>query len=155
VSAENLCLRCGMCCDGTIFSNVPVSADELAALEKRRRLPMIESAMRFAQPCAAHRDGRCEVYDVRPQPCADFRCLVLERHLRGEIDEDAAHAMLAEIKTLAASVRAGLPDGERIALRNFLDESLVMDEAWRRANGALLVDAKILAMLIGRELVRR
>lgn len=81
MSAQELCLSCGLCCDGTLFTHVPVGTEppeQLAAAG----LPveMKEGAgPQFLQPCPAWQGGCCQVYDLRPDTCRTFRCRLLKK----------------------------------------------------------------------------
>jgi hypothetical protein len=44
----------------------------------------------FHQPCSAHLDAACAIYDQRPQRCRLFNCRQLLLVTAGEISEDAA-----------------------------------------------------------------
>ena len=57
-SGEQLCLACGLCCDGTLFDLVKLEASDDAAKLKTLGLPVKVSrgktpVARFPQPCAA------------------------------------------------------------------------------------------------------
>jgi hypothetical protein len=90
-SAEDLCLSCGLCCDGTLFDFVKLEpADDASRLQKlglpvkvsRGRIPVT----RFPQPCAALcQDRTCGIYRERPRQCQEFECGVLEGAKAGRI----------------------------------------------------------------------
>ena len=97
-AASRLCAACGMCCDGTMFHIVRLqpgdSAKALAALglklkRKRKRDYIL-------QPCPAHRDCCCAIYQDRPERCRLFVCEQLRRVLAGEIPEAEAAAKIRE-----------------------------------------------------------
>ena len=57
-SAEQLCLACGLCCDGTLFDNVQLGPRDDAPALKALGLPVEVTRGRtpvtlFRQPCAA------------------------------------------------------------------------------------------------------
>ena len=79
-ATDGLCLRCGMCCDGTLFRYVELRPpDDRAALKRAgleirsfRRSTAGQSVVgqRFPQPCAAlDPQCRCQVYADRPASC--------------------------------------------------------------------------------------
>lgn len=104
-----LCRACGLCCDGTLFSRVPLGADEVAppALAVRegagggRYLP---------QRCAALTEGGCGEYAARPRACAQFECL-----LYGALKED--EVSLAEALQVVRGAREVAPDARSEYLR--------------------------------------
>lgn len=78
-----LCMSCGLCCDGTMFNHVTVDKEELA----RIRLPMLHEdgeKIAFAQPCPHHAKGSCGVYEVRPSACVRFACALLKQLREGK-----------------------------------------------------------------------
>jgi Fe-S-cluster containining protein len=80
-----LCLRCGLCCDGTLFTHVPLEPDE-AQRVRDAGVPVdsnAEGQSSIRQCCAALRGTRCSIYEVRPGTCRRFRCLLL-----GAVEED-------------------------------------------------------------------
>lgn len=78
-----------MCCDGSMFARV--------VLQEGERLPRGSLRVKrrggetfFPQPCAAHADCACRVYNWRPQRCSKFECRQLRLWMRGEVDFDSA-----------------------------------------------------------------
>lgn len=95
-----------MCCDGVMFHSVVLqpgdSARALSALGlkiKRR-----QGARYFPQPCAAHEDARCTIYEQRPVRCRLFSCRQLQRVAAGEISESAAREKIREARARVARV---------------------------------------------------
>ncbi|RYZ37142.1 MAG: YkgJ family cysteine cluster protein [Myxococcaceae bacterium] len=113
---STLCLHCGMCCDGTLFTQVPLQPNESGSLT-RRGLALTareDGAVVLPQPCAAL-DGRCcTVYTERPEACRRYRCQLLNALAEGEVslDEakgvvDAAHARVEAVARALPSVEGG------------------------------------------------
>jgi len=76
---DDICLACGLCCDGTLFSHVTLQdsddSDALAILE----LEQVDDASSFVQPCQVLGScGSCQVYHDRPVMCAKFECDLLK-----------------------------------------------------------------------------
>lgn len=153
-ASESLCLKCGFCCDGTLFRKVPTLPDETERL-RRRHLPLATDGAGFAQPCQAYRAARCDVYEDRPTACRDFRCRLLERYAAGEASEGECLSVIREVRALAESIRSGVPEGAALPLREILDDRLdqerIVDTEWRRKHAALLMDAKHFELLVRRE----
>lgn len=82
-AGHSLCLSCGICCDGTLFSNAPVNAAEPIKEFRRMGLPIEQSAAgRFSWPlpCSQFNNGKCQIYDSsipKPRTCSAFRCSLL------------------------------------------------------------------------------
>ena len=76
---HHLCLRCGFCCDGTIFKKVQLEERDAAA-----KLPLFqitceeEGFFFFHQPCIAFDQIKgCRIYGARPVKCRKFSCKLL------------------------------------------------------------------------------
>lgn len=112
----SLCLSCGLCCDGTLFSTVPLEAGEAARLKGRVSLVRGGGAMK--QPCRALEGVSCRVYEERPATCRRFRCLVLQQLESGEVSEGDAQAFIAEVFARRRRVAETLDlEDERRALK--------------------------------------
>jgi hypothetical protein len=107
---STLCLACGLCCDGNLFTQVPLRAEEVEPI-RHRGLPILErphgAALR--QRCGALDGRRCDIYDDRPAACRSYRCMLLTALAEDEVSlRDAlaiverAHALLAAAPGAAA-----------------------------------------------------
>jgi Fe-S-cluster containining protein len=145
--ASALCLGCGLCCNGVMFSQV--RAEQLEAPKLRELgldLERIGDRLKFRLPCPLHHDGQCGIYSDRPRRCRTFRCALLKRLDSGETtlaeaqatvgqgrkmlarvtDLDPASAHFAERDRQRAAPLAG--DGKGAALRRrVMIESLALD----------------------------
>ena len=138
----DLCLDCGLCCDGTLFSSVDVApgeAEGLPVVAEGRKLKVL-------QPCPAH-DGRCSVYADRPRSCREFSCVPLDAVESGAMTLAEATGLLRRAKAQSVSVRARLR-GEGPLWR--VVEGRIRSPEWRRTHADLLLDIALL-----RELLRR
>lgn len=121
---DQLCLSCGLCCDGTLFRDVELQPGDDAAKLRARGLPIPRSALHvpsFAQPCAALcADLRCRVYVDRPARCRQFECAVFKAVASGEVEPPAALKTIRQTRQMAEKVRRLLRElgdaGEDIAL---------------------------------------
>jgi len=135
-----LCLRCGLCCDGTFFYHVELSREEVP-LARELGLHVIENELR--QPCTAHRsDGTCAIYRHRPSGCVKFECRLLKRYLAEELTFVECTLRVERIKELVSALIARLsPD--RPGLRRALTEHFARTRDtrdWRLRNAGLLLD---------------
>lgn len=106
---SNICIDCGMCCDGTLFSEVSVRPYDDAAILITKGLtirPHGEERV-FDLPCTEFTAGRCGIYDCRPEVCRSYRCQLLRRVERGEITAADAQTLINEAKVLRDRVRTG------------------------------------------------
>lgn len=104
---SNICTACGMCCDGTLFSYVPIAADDdLTPLrEKHAVFESREQGDSFRQPCSALESRCCTIYAVRPSACRAYRCKLLEKVEAGETDVGTARDIIATAIRLRDEVR--------------------------------------------------
>src|SRR5215213_7530451 len=105
--AEALCMACGACCRGLIFSTVIVHDDEL---EKPARfsLPIhpYKDEQTFKQPCTFHADGKCSIYQERFRACESYRCLLLKRMLKGKLTLEESLEVVSTAKRLEERIYA-------------------------------------------------
>jgi hypothetical protein len=108
-SSQSLCLACGLCCDGTIFSSVPLKpSDDITPL-KTVGIDIVSDSdanRLFTLPCAAHKNCTCTVYANRPQLCRTYKCKLLKRFERNEIPHEAALRIINKIVSLKNEVSA-------------------------------------------------
>ncbi len=140
----SLCLKCGLCCDGTMFQVVAVTPEEAARLEGK--VELTADRTRLVQGCRALEGCRCGVYLERPQVCRTFKCLVLASLDDGKVTELQAHDAIDEVlarRTLVAEL-LGVEDVHRaVALAREQagagTASEEVSDALRRLRQALLI----------------
>lgn len=113
---SDLCLQCGMCCDGTVANTVSVEPDELdtarrvgIALEASSSTPGGPPNRWHIQVsdghCSCYVDGSCSMYGIwRPRECHDYRCALLEGYVDGTLDLDECLRTVQEVRRLKAEV---------------------------------------------------
>jgi Fe-S-cluster containining protein len=110
-SAEQLCLACGLCCDGTLFDNVQLGPGDDAKKMKALELPVAISRAAtpitfFRQPCTALcADRTCRVYADRPVQCRSFECGVFKDVQAGRITFADALRVVKQARRRADNVR--------------------------------------------------
>ena len=111
--AQSLCLACGLCCDGTLFSNVHLNAEEaVMPLEASGIQIVIDGdARKFKQPCVAHKCLVCTVYADRPLECRSFQCLLLKQFKKGKIAQEEAMRIIRTAKSIRDDVKRQLSAG--------------------------------------------
>ena len=125
---DQLCLHCGLCCDGTLFRDVELQPGDDAAKLRALGLPVTRSRRReeadhlkFPQPCAALcPDLKCRVYADRPARCREFECALFKAVAVGKVDLPAALKTIRHTRQQAEKVRRLLRElgdvGERVSL---------------------------------------
>ncbi len=112
-SLSALCLACGMCCDGNLFTQVPLVADEAARL-RRRGLVVLEredGSLALRQRCSALADRRCAAYEERPAGCRRYVCMLFIALAADELSLAEAQGLVAEAQALLAAADAVLAPG--------------------------------------------
>jgi hypothetical protein len=101
----DLCLSCGLCCDGSLFSNGLLIGDEVD-LARSLGMAVLRSSggtgsFKFGQPCSCFRDGCCAVYDQeKPSVCTTYRCELLEGYSAGTIDLESCRDVIGWMQGL-------------------------------------------------------
>ena len=101
--SSNICLSCGLCCDGTVIGFVQVDADELPALREIKIMEEDEGKAIFLQPCELLCDG-CTIYEHRPKQCALFKCGLLTSVEQNELLFTDALDTVEEVKQLKSKI---------------------------------------------------
>jgi uncharacterized protein len=114
---EELCTRCGLCCDGSLFADVELTSREATAMEILGLDVETDDADStvMSQPCQALKGKRCSIYEHRPQCCRTFECGLLQNVRRGAESVQGAGERIADTQASIAKVtelvtRLGLPD---------------------------------------------
>jgi uncharacterized protein len=104
---SDLCLACGLCCDGTLFSKVRLGATDNPARLREKGFALVGgSEPEFAQPCRAlESDCRCRIYGERPLQCRKFKCPLLTSVAAGTQNIARALVLISEARTQAKTVR--------------------------------------------------
>ena len=102
-SDKNLCLICGMCCNGTMFGYATLqNYDEAESLVfKGQRILWADDGWYFQFPCKALDGCACTVYDTRPTICRTYHCELLKKYEAGELGWEEASTIVAKAKPLA------------------------------------------------------
>ena len=125
--ATELCLACGLCCTGHLFSWVRLKATELTPLEKLG-LKVIRNDPRqrgFTQPCPMW-NGICAIYDHHnyPRGCDSYKCKLLRELLDESVELDQALRVVKQAKAKIRSVEGFLPVSKQISFRERVIERI-------------------------------
>lgn len=109
-SGSDLCIQCGLCCNGALFGFVPLTAEEQALPRHRahgERMPL---------PCEFLDGRKCTIYgEGPPRVCGEFRCRLLRRFEAGDVTLEDAMEEVAEAHRLHDAVCETLPPDTRLA----------------------------------------
>jgi uncharacterized protein len=106
---SQLCLDCGLCCNGTLFGHADFYPRDVVngVLKVPAQIPVQRRSkgLYFFLPCPAHdATTGCTVYAERPTICSGFECDLLKSMKSGAIDLEGARQIVAETKERAASL---------------------------------------------------
>lgn len=150
--AEQLCLNCGLCCNGVLFKDVELQAGDSSAHLASLGFPIRIRARgaangkspkaKFSQPCAALcADNCCRAYPDRPTRCREFECAVFKAVQTGDVELPAALRTIRSARQRAERVRSLLREtgdtNEGLAL------SLRFKQTRRRMESGLAGEAEI------------
>lgn len=103
----NICLSCGLCCDGTLIGHVQLSSEELPTLRGLMDIEDENNNGFFLQPCKKYCDG-CSIYSQRPKQCASFNCGLLKSHEQKELSSDSALEIISRVKQKKIAIEKNL-----------------------------------------------
>ncbi|MCY1722993.1 YkgJ family cysteine cluster protein [Prolixibacteraceae bacterium Z1-6] len=94
----NICLSCGVCCDGSLIGFVQLDNDELPALRKLMDIEEVDNIGLFLHPCTKLGCDGCTIYSQRPRQCGKFKCGILKSIEKKELDFDSAIEVINVLK---------------------------------------------------------
>ncbi|MBZ4336259.1 YkgJ family cysteine cluster protein [Corallococcus sp. AS-1-12] len=111
---STLCLHCGMCCDGTLFTQVPLQPAEAEALRQRGLSLAVkeDGAVVLPQRCAALEGLCCTVYAERPEACRRYRCQLFNALAEGEVSLEEAKGVVETAHAKVDAVVGGVGSAE-------------------------------------------
>ena len=114
---SELCVACGICCDGILFSSVTITDPSEAERVRALRIPVhvVDERHFFDQPCSALGDNGCSIYTERPLLCHAYRCLLLKQ-------VDAGTMALADALRIVEEARR-----REVEIRALLDQDVTAD----------------------------
>ncbi len=112
ISDSELCMVCGMCCDGSIFEYVNLRSDEQETMIPLGLTVELVGGkhLGFLQPCSQFKDGLCKIYAQRPHVCANFHCKLLRSYHDGNITREDAIFQIGRAKQLYADAQKLMPE---------------------------------------------
>ena len=122
---STLCLHCGMCCDGTLFTHVSLQPGEVATLQ-RRGVPVgqrADGSPALVQHCAALEGRTCTAYGERPAGCRRYQCQLFSALAEKEVSLEEALAVVEEAHALREAVERELPGAEPGAPRSVMQRA--------------------------------
>lgn len=94
----NICLSCGLCCDGTLVGFVQLDNEELSPVKQLMDIEQTGENGLFFLPCNELGCNGCNIYSQRPKACSNFECGVLKSFEKKELSFDHAIEVIDEVK---------------------------------------------------------
>ena len=94
----NICLSCGLCCDGTLIGFVQLESEELSPVRKLMEIEKTGENGMFFLPCNELGCNGCNIYSQRPKACRNFECGVLKSVEKKELSFDNATEVIDVVK---------------------------------------------------------
>lgn len=145
---QEICVTCGFCCDGTLFSFALLNPGEEGHLPERIEENVFRQAERnyFHLPCS-YFAGRCTIYDrQRADVCGSYRCQLLRDFSIGSISYGQALGIVEKAK----QVRIDLM--EQYSLLTGKRDSLYFMKVLKEAGNNLLQEGDTVSAAMDREL---
>lgn len=103
----NICLPCGLCCNGTLIGHVQLDKEELPRLKEFMDIEDEDGNGFFLQPCNKYCNG-CTVYSKRPKQCASFNCGLLESVDNKELEFVSAVEIVKEVNQIKIDIEKSI-----------------------------------------------
>ena len=94
----NICLSCGLCCDGTLIGFVQLDNEELSRVNQLMDIEQTGENGMFFLPCNELGCNGCKIYSQRPNACRNFECEVLKSVEKKELSFDKATEVIDVVK---------------------------------------------------------
>lgn len=111
MSLSELCRGCGLCCDGNLFSHVPLQPAEVGAARRNGLdvVPLANGAPAIRQCCTALKGRLCTLYAERPEGCRRYACQLFNALAGGTVSFEEARSVVEQAHALLSAVERGLP----------------------------------------------
>lgn len=112
---EELCLSCGLCCDGSIFTVIPLSQNKI--LSGKNQVPLHDISRQksnfLEQPCSHYIGNSCSIYHdpSKPHVCSQFKCRLLFELKNKTASRSECLSIIRDAKNQIRGIRETLKSG--------------------------------------------
>lgn len=111
VNPSDLCINCGLCCNGTLFSHAHMREHEIEQVVRLGMKKSTDTVMDcFSLPCPRLEGTVCSCYGDRPLVCGEFMCRLVDSLVAGEIDLQASLGIVERTREISNEVREQLSE---------------------------------------------
>lgn len=158
----NICIHCGLCCDGSLFKKAVIGKDDDQVFLKELGVDIISEQNKqfFLQPCIWLAGTLCTLYQDqrRFKTCKNFKCKLLKRYLSNEISYQSALATINDIVKRRQNIKEFFEihktthdKGTNASFIQILKQISKMDDlSFRKTYAKQLLDCVILEELLKR-----
>ncbi|MGQ0508618.1 MAG: YkgJ family cysteine cluster protein [Myxococcaceae bacterium] len=110
-----LCTNCGLCCDGALFTQVPLTDDDADELRRRgMKVDKVRNAPTLLLRCSALNGTCCRIYAARPLMCRAYECKLYKSVRDGTVSLNAALATVRSTQEMKRALQPEAKVGESI-----------------------------------------
>lgn len=115
-----LCLSCGLCCNGSIFSVISLDAEVSGQITFDNLISNDHKALKL--PCTNYVGNKCSIYNTsdKPHVCTQFKCQLVTELESGKSSLNACLSHVQEAKSKVEEIKTILKSNgtydERISL---------------------------------------
>jgi Fe-S-cluster containining protein len=153
---QNICIKCGMCCDGIMFPYARLQTQESINPNYEFNIKNNEQKV-FQLPCSYLKDKKCTIYQNRPyRVCDKFKCKLLRRYIAGDISFVDAVETIESVSKLRNKLLKAIADFNPSNTLSVLSKEFVSFEEhqikqlgeleFRKKYGQTILDYRVLRM---------
>lgn len=132
---DNICIRCGMCCDGTLFQYANIDDDETLTTQYSFDVGTNSAGeKRFFLPCGYLQNKCCSIYQSRPyKVCDHYKCTTLRHYEKGEVSRNDALMVIEQVLAVKADIQSKLETEFSFVLGKTFNEKVINLEKYYAA----------------------
>ncbi len=154
-----VCLACGLCCRGAIYTHVEIVGDEIPFAEGLGLTILLENGKTyFQEPPRCFQNQQCTIYEQRFGTCRTYQCQLLQKLRAGTIGRDKALEIVTDLRQRFDDIVEHLdPEAPPTNVRGMLVRELnaLAGQSFASLSADtnhLLLQLRVVSMLIGRHL---
>lgn len=163
---KNICVECGLCCDGSMYPNVFIhDDDDISFIQQFGFNPVkVNGELSSPLPCKWQKENLCTLYhdSRRLKTCKDYKCKLLEQYISGEISYIAAMDEIKDLLKVRNNIKKFsellyIPKNDsKILLSSFIDEVTLSkkldDPSFRETYAAQIQDCFVFIKMIHKKM---